>query len=277
MLKFRLSATVVFSAGMAYILGAPTQVDWLKFTIFIIAGFLVTASSNILNQIIEKDSDKLMTRTQNRPLPTGVLSINEAMIVALITVVAGMYLFITFINLNSALLAFLSLLLYAFAYTPMKKVHPIAVLIGAFPGALPPMIGWIGATNHFGWEPGILFAIQFIWQFPHFWAIAWVLDEDYKKAGIRLLPGSGQDVKTAFQIMIYTLVLIPLGFVPHLMGMTGITSAIIALVCGILFLAQTFYLMKECTRKAALSIMFGSFLYLPIVQIAFVLDKVEKI
>ena len=277
MLKFRLSLTVVFSAGMAYMLGTTGQVDLFKMSLFLVAGFLVTSSSNILNQIIEKDSDKLMTRTQNRPLPTGVLSVGEALILAFITGVLGIYLFISYININAALLAFASLLLYAFAYTPMKTVHPVAVFIGAIPGALPPMIGWVGATNHFGWEPGILFAIQFIWQFPHFWAIAWVLDEDYKKAGIRLLPGTGQDANTAFQIMIYTLVLIPLGFVPYLMGMTGIVSAIIALICGVLFLAQTFYLMKECSRKAALLIMFGSFLYLPIVQIAFVLDKVVKI
>jgi protoheme IX farnesyltransferase len=277
MLKFRLSLTVVFSAGMAYMLGSTGQIDGIKFCIFLAAGFLVTTSSNIINQIIEKDSDKLMTRTQNRPLPTGILNVGEALIICFVTGIAGLFLFISFININAALLAFASLVLYGFAYTPMKTVHPIAVFIGAIPGALPPMIGWVAATNDFGWEPGILFAIQFVWQFPHFWAIAWVLDEDYKKAGIRLLPGTGQDANTAFQIMIYTLVLIPLGFVPYLMGMTGIVSAIIALICGVLFLAQTFYLMKECSRKAARLIMFGSFLYLPIVQIAFVLDKVEKI
>jgi len=277
MLKFRLSATVVFSSGMAFILGVQGKVDWILFSIFILAGFLVTSSSNILNQIIEKESDKLMKRTQNRPLPLGILSISEAVLLAFVTGVLGVYLFVTFINSSAALLALASLILYAFAYTPMKTVHPIAVFIGAIPGALPPMIGWVAATNQFGWEPGILFAIQFIWQFPHFWAIAWVLDEDYKKAGIRLLPGTGRDINTAFQIMIYTLLLIPLGFVPYLMGMTGLVSAGIALVCGILFLMQTFYLMKVCTSSAAKQIMFGSFLYLPIVQIAFVLDKVDKI
>jgi heme o synthase len=181
---------------------------------------------------------------------------------------------IQYINFNTALLSFISLLLYAFAYTPLKTKSQIAVFVGAIPGALPPMIGWLAATNEFGWQPGILFAIQFVWQFPHFWAIAWVLDEDYKRAGIRLLPGSGQDIRTAFQIMIYTLFLIPLGFIPYFLGMTGIVSAFVALACGVLFLAQTFYLMKECSRKAALQIMFGSFLYLPIVQIAFVLDKI---
>jgi protoheme IX farnesyltransferase len=277
MMKFRLSLTVVFSAGMAYILGDSGIFNWMKFVIFIFAGFLVTVSSNIINQIIEKESDKLMTRTMSRPLPEGRITVMEAIVLSFVTGILGIYLFVNFVNLNAALLAFASLILYAFAYTPMKTVHPIAVFIGAVPGALPPMIGWVAATGNFGWEPGILFAIQFIWQFPHFWAIAWVLDEDYKKAGIRLLPGTGQDLNTAFQIMIYTLVLIPLGFVPYLMGMTGIVSAIVALICGVLFLMQTFYLMRECSRKAALLIMFGSFLYLPIVQIAFVLDKIEKL
>ncbi len=277
MLKFRLSFTVVFSAGMGYILGAPATLDWKHFTVFILAGFFVTTSSNVLNQLYERNTDKLMSRTQKRPLPSGTLNSREALILAFVTGILGIYLFIQYINVNAALLATASLILYAFVYTPMKTIHPVAVIIGAIPGALPPMIGWVGATNHFGWEPGILFAIQFVWQFPHFWAIAWVLDEDYKKAGIRLLPGSGQDVNTAFLIMMYTMLLIPLGFVPYLMGMTKITSAIIALICGVLFLTQTFYLMKECSKKAALYIMFGSFLYLPIVQIAFVLDKVEKL
>ena len=276
LLKFRLSLSVSFSAGMGYMLGSRSHIDWIHFTVFSLAGFFITGASNIINQVIEKDSDKLMSRTQNRPLPTGILSVTEAMIFAVFLGITGMFIFINYINLNSALLALLSLVLYAFAYTPMKTKHPVAVFIGAIPGALPPMIGWVAATNKFGWEPGILFAIQFIWQFPHFWAIAWVLDDDYKKAGIRLLPGSGQDIKTAFQIMIYTMLLIPLGFVPYLMGMTGFVSAMVALICGILFLAQTFYLMKECSKKAALQIMFGSFLYLPIVQIAFVWDKIVK-
>jgi protoheme IX farnesyltransferase len=153
-------------------------------------------------------------------------------------------------------------------------VGPIAVFVGALPGAFPPMIGWVAATNHYSLEPGILFAIQFFWQFPHFWAIAWVADNDYKKAGFKLLPSSGgKDERTALQIMIYTLFLLPVGWLPYELGMTGINSAIVAMVCGILFLAQTFYLMRKRTDKAALQIMFGSFLYLPIVQIAFLLDK----
>jgi protoheme IX farnesyltransferase len=275
LVKFRLASLVVFSGGMGYLLGAKNEVSWLDILCFSLAGILVTGSSNTINQILEKDIDKLMSRTMNRPLPLGIINVREALIFALVTGIAGLILFALYFNITSALLSFASLLLYAFAYTPMKTRSPLAVLVGAIPGALPPMIGWVAVTNKFGLEPGILFAIQFIWQFPHFWAIAWVLDDDYKKAGIKLLPSAGgRDISTAFKIMIYTLLLIPLGFMPWMLGMTGIKSALIALVCGILFLAQTFYLMKDCSRKAALQIMFGSFFYLPIVQIAFVIDKI---
>lgn len=275
LLKFRLASLVVFSGGMGYMLGAKTEIVWSEMGLFALGGLLVTGSSNTLNQIIEKDLDKLMTRTMNRPLPTGALSVSEALFFSMITGAAGVFIFAHYFNISSALLSLASLLLYAFAYTPLKTRNPIAVLVGAIPGALPPMIGWVAVTNQFGLEPGILFAIQFIWQFPHFWAIAWVLDDDYKKAGIKLLPSAGgRDINTAFKIMIYTLLLIPLGFMPWMLGMTGIESALIALVCGILFLAQTFYLMKDCSRKAALQIMFGSFFYLPIVQIAYVLNKI---
>lgn len=272
--KFRLSFLVAFSAGMGYMLAVNGVINWLAFFVFYLSAFLVTVSSNIINQIIEIDTDALMDRTKNRPLPTGRLSISEAAVLAFIAGFVGLSLLVVFFNITAALLALISLLLYGFLYTPMKVKSPVAVFIGAIPGAMPPMIGWIASTNKFGLEPGILFAIQFFWQFPHYWAIAWVLDDDYKKANIRLLPSNGKrDIHTAFKIMIYTLFLLPLGFMPMILGMTGLTSAIIALVCGVLFLAQTFYLMKECTNKAALQIMFGSFIYLPVVQIAFVLDK----
>ena len=275
LLKFRLSFLVAFSAGMGYMLASTGKTDWLSFAIFSVAGFLVTGSSNILNQVIEKDSDKLMKRTKGRPIPTGKVSAAEATFLSVTLGIAGVSAMFVFFNAIAALLSLISLLLYAFAYTPLKTRSPLAVFVGAIPGALPPMIGWIAVTNKFGLEPGILFAIQFFWQFPHYWAIAWVLDEDYQKANIRLLPSNGKrDINTAFRIMIYTVFLLPLGFMPLMLGMTGIVSAMIALVCGALFLAQTFYLMKECTDKAALHIMFGSFIYLPVVQIAFVLDKV---
>jgi len=277
LLKLRLSLLVVFSAGMGYMLGHNGAMDWNRFVLFLICGLLITGASNTINQIIEKDLDKLMNRTCKRPLPTGRLSVNEAIWYATLMGVAGFLLMAFYINILAASLSLLSLILYGFVYTPLKRVSSIAVLVGAFPGALPPLIGWAAATNGINIEGLLLFGIQFIWQFPHFWAIAWVLDEDYKKAGFRLLPAEGEkNLNTAFQIMIYTLMLIPLGLIPAKLGYTGINSAIIATVCGSLFLMQTFYLMKECSRKAALQIMFGSFFYLPIVQIAFVLDKIVR-
>ena len=274
LLKMRLTLLVSFSAAFGYLL---TGHSWqsAQFVLFLIGGFLVIGASNIINQIWEKDTDALMSRTHQRPLVTGVISVNEAIVFTLLLASAGLGIFVFWFSLNAAFLSLVSLLLYAFAYTPLKTKSPIAVFVGAIPGALPPMIGWVAATGHYGWEPGILFAIQFFWQFPHFWAIAWVLDEDYKKAGIKLLPSAGgKDMKTAFNIMIYTLLLIPLGFMPFLFGMTGINSALVAMVTGILFLAQTFYLMREGTNKAAKLIMFGSFIYLPVVQIAYLLDKI---
>jgi protoheme IX farnesyltransferase len=275
LLKFRLSFTVVFSGGIGYMLAARQPVDWVHMLIFCVGGFLVTGASNIINQIIEVDLDKLMRRTADRPLPSGRLSIVEAVVFASIIGFTGLFLLFTFINLLTALFTFLSLVLYAFVYTPLKRVGPVAVFVGAFPGALPPLIGWVAATNMLEVGAFTLFAIQFVWQFPHFWAIAWVADEDYKRAGFKLLPNSGgKDLKTAFQIMIYTLFLLPLSVLPAKFGITGINAALIAVVCGCLFLIQTFYLMKECSRKAALQMMFGSFLYLPVVQIAFLLDKV---
>jgi len=276
LLKLRLSLLVAFSAGVGYWLAPRSgEINWANCLLFLLAGVMVTGASNTLNQIIERYSDRLMKRTMNRPLPTGVLSVFEASVFAGALAIGGIFIMLQYFTFHAALISFVSMLLYAFAYTPMKTRHPIAVFIGAIPGALPPMIGWLAVTNQYGLEPGILFAIQFVWQFPHFWAIAWVLDEDYQKAGIKLLPGNGaQDLRTAFNIMIYTLMLIPLGFVPYFLGMTGITSAFVALICGVLFLIQTLYLMRDCSRKAALMIMFGSFIYLPIVQIAFVLDKV---
>ena len=274
LLKFRLTSTVAFSAGFGYSL-AVEKTSWSKLMLFLLASYCITGAANIINQLIETDLDKLMKRTKERPLPTGRLNSQEATVFALVLVGLGIVIFTQFFNLRACALAILSLILYGFVYTPLKRKGPIAVFVGALPGAFPPMIGWVAATNQFGWEPGILFAIQFLWQFPHFWAIAWVLDEDYKKAGFKLLPSEGgKDLKTTFQIMIYTLCLLPVGWLPYYLGITGMTSAIVATICGALFLAQTLHLMRKKTDKTALQLMFGSFAYLPFVQIAFLLDKV---
>jgi protoheme IX farnesyltransferase len=275
LLKCRLSLTVAFSGAFGYLLASAQPVDWTKLTVFSLGGFFITGAANILNQMIEKDLDKLMSRTSQRPLPSGRLNMAEALGFAIVLTIVGAGLLFTYVSVLSGLLSFLSLVLYAFVYTPLKRVGPIAVLVGAIPGALPPLIGWAAATGELGVGAFTLFAIQFVWQFPHFWAIAWVLDEDYRKAGFKLLPSSGgRNINTAFQIMIYTLFLIPLGVLPAKFGLIGINAACVATVCGTLFLMQTFYLMKECSNKAALRLMFGSFLYLTIVQIAFLMDKV---
>lgn len=275
LLKFRLSFLVAFSCGFGYLLGFSGHVNWLSFASIMFGGFMVSGASIIINQIIEKDLDKLMKRTQNRPLPTYRVSVNEAIQMAVITAAIGFGILAWQTNLLTVVLSVLSMVLYSFVYTPLKRVGPVAVFVGAIPGALPPLLGWVAATGSISHEALIIFGIQFIWQFPHFWAIAWVADEDYKKAGFKLLPGGGkQDLNTAINIMIYTLFLLPLGLLPSYFGLVGITSGVIVTICGVLFLAQTFSLMKDNSRKSALKIMFGSFIYLPIVQIAYLLDKI---
>jgi protoheme IX farnesyltransferase len=274
LLKFRLSFLVAFSCAFGYVLASP-NVNWFTLFMLFFGGFLLSGSSVIINQIIEKDLDRLMVRTMNRPLPTYRVSVNEASAFAIFCLVVGVTILIGYTNMLTTLLSVVSLILYGFVYTPLKRVGPIAVFVGAIPGALPPLLGWVAATGAISHEALIIFGIQFIWQFPHFWAIAWVSDDDYKKAGFKLLPSGGQkDLNTAMQIMIYTMFLIPLGLLPATFGITGLNSAIVVTVCGVLFFAQTFSLMHSGDRKSALKIMFGSFLYLPIVQIAYLLDKV---
>jgi protoheme IX farnesyltransferase len=278
LIKLRLSALVTFSAVFGYILGdRGVSFGWAGFVGLAIGGFLISGASCAANEIMERDLDKLMKRTQNRPLPLKTISLQEAYWVTSIVALLGVSLLWIFTNPLTTWLAILSMVLYVFVYTPLKRVGPIAVFVGAIPGALPPLLGWTAATGSISYEALIIFGIQFIWQFPHFWAIAWVSDDDYKAAGFKLLPsGGGKDLNTAIQIMIYTLFLLPLGLLPSYFGLTGMTSGIVATVCGILFLAQTFSLMKDCSRKSALKIMFGSFLYLPIVQIAYLLDKLPQ-
>ncbi|WP_373494842.1 heme o synthase [Aquiflexum sp.] len=276
LIKFRLSALVTFSAVFGFILGDSGVIfSWGKFFALMIGGFLISGASGAANEIWERDFDKLMQRTQNRPLPLNQISLKEAYWFTSLIGFLGISILWIFTNPLTTILGILSMILYVFVYTPLKRVGPIAVLVGAIPGAMPPLLGWTAATGAISHEALIIFGIQFIWQFPHFWAIAWVSDEDYKRAGFKLLPSGGQkDLNTAIQIMIYTLFLIPLGLLPTYFGLTGLNSGIVATVCGVLFLAQTFSLMKDCSRKSALKIMFGSFLYLPIVQIAYLLDKV---
>ena len=275
LLKPRLSFLVVFSSGFGYALANQSVLNWGSFAVFLMAGFLVSGSSVTINQIIEQKYDAIMKRTKNRPLPSNRISESEAVWFSILTGVAGLVLMLLATNILATALSFLSLLLYAFVYTPLKRVGSIAVFVGAIPGALPPLIGWAAASGMLSYEAMIIFGIQFIWQFPHFWAIAWVSDEDYKKAGFKLLPGGGaKDLNTAINIMVYTLFLLPLGLLPTIFGLTGLTSGVVATICGVLFLATTFSLMKDTSNQKARRIMFGSFIYLPIVQITFLIDKI---
>lgn len=275
LVKLRLSLLVVFSAVIAYIITAGAF-DLAAVCTLALGGFLITGAANALNQVLEKDTDKLMKRTANRPLPTGRMKISEAVLSAGLMSVTGLALLASF-NPLTALLGSLSLLSYAFIYTPMKKVSPKAVLIGAFPGAFPVLIGSVAATGTLTPLALALFAIQFLWQFPHFWAIAWVAYEDYAKAGFFLLPNEnkdGRDVNTGLQCLVYSLLMIPAGLIPFYLGVTGLVSALVATLMGAWFSYLAYRLMKECTDEAAKKLMFGSFIYLPVVFIALLLDVV---
>jgi len=275
LLKPRLSFLVAFSAAFGYALASSGVFDWWGLLGLSIGGFLVSGASIMINQIIEKDLDAQMDRTSKRPIPSGKVGVMEARWYTVFTALVGLGLLLLTTNFLTVALAFLSMFLYGFVYTPLKRVGPIAVFVGAIPGALPPLLGWVGATGILSYEAWVIFAIQFMWQFPHFWAIAWVLDDDYKKAGFKMLPSKGgRNIKSAFQIVIYTFFLIPISLIPMQIGISGAVSAIIALSCGIIFLFAGISLLRTLSRKSALRIMFGSFLYLPIVQIAYLLDKI---
>lgn len=271
LVKFRLSFIVVFSAGISYLFSGGTQSDFL---LFVLGGFLITAASNAINQIIEAETDKLMTRTADRPLAAGRMQTTEAIFAAGIMAFAGIALLWWQFNSLSALLGALSLISYAFLYTPLKRVSSVAVFVGAFPGAMPTLIGGAAATGSITDVAILLFCIQFVWQFPHFWSIAWVACEDYAKAGFHLLPTTqGRSRSSATHIVIYTVLLIPVSMLLYFLGYTGWISAIIVLLAGVYFLYQSIVLYRSVDTKDARSLMFGSFLYLPVVMIALLMDK----
>ena len=279
LLKPNLSFMVVFSSVVGYLLAPGIPFSWEKVIILFTGGLLVTGGANTINQILERYSDKLMKRTMNRPMPDGRMGPTEAWIIAAVTGFSGAIILGYYFNPLAGILSFISLLLYAFAYTPMKKIHPVAVFIGALPGALPPLIGWVAATGTLtgpaalgGW---VLFLIQFFWQFPHFWAIAWVGFDDYEKAGIHMLPSkAGKTRFTGLQCMFYSLVLIPMAIIPRTVGISGNTGMFICIACGILYFAASFVFYKNNDHKSAKRVMFSSFIYLPTVLLALLFDKI---
>ncbi len=271
--KFRLSALVVVSAISGYLFVGGS--DWKELLFLIVGGTLVTAASNGSNQIWERELDKKMKRTAKRPLPQGEMTVNEAYIVVIVCLLVGTAL-LYMLNLSSALLGLAAFVSYVFMYTPLKRKTPWAVFVGAFPGAIPPMLGAIAYTNSFDLVPGVLFFVQFTWQFPHFWAIAWVAYDDYKAGGFSLLPSSqGKSKNSAFQIALYSLLLIPFSVMPWILGWTGLTSMILAIVLGAAFFLYSYKLFLTLDDKDARRVMFASFLYLPVIQFLYVFDKVE--
>lgn len=269
--KLRLASLVVFSALCGYLMAADTA-NWKDLILLLVGGFFVTGSSNGFNQIIERKPDALMKRTQNRPLPQNRMSVQEAVIVASVMGLLGVVL-LYLINPLSALLGAIALFLYTTVYTPLKKETPFAVFIGAFPGAIPPMLGYIAFTGALDLEAWILFAVQFMWQFPHFWAIAWKLDDDYKLAGFKMLPSGNRDKSSAYLILVYTLMMIPVSLLPLFFGISGYISAAIILLAGIGFLVLAIKLFKTLSLPDASRLMFASFIYLPVVQVAMLIDK----
>ena len=271
--KMRLASLVVFSALTGYFFAVSfSDAVWLDILFLVVGGFMVTGSSNAFNQIIERDFDKLMKRTAERPIPDGRMESAEAFMLAGILGITGVVILWFGLNPLSGLLGTLALILYVAVYTPLKRKGPIAVFVGAFPGAIPPMLGYVAATNDFGLIPGVLFATQFIWQFPHFWAIAWKADDDYTKAGFRLMPSaSGKSTTSAFYILIYTIFLIPISLFPIIF--TTVSALVMTLVAlaGLGFTWYAIRLFNTKSDSAALKLMFASFVYLPIVQLLYLI------
>lgn len=273
LLKLRLSWLVVFSALTSFFMGTRSF-EWYTPLLLTLGGFLVTGASNAFNQIIERDLDKLMSRTENRPMPQGRLTHTEALIFSAITGILGVWLLWEFMNPLSGILGLAALLLYVAIYTPLKRVTPFAVFVGAFPGAIPPMLGWVAATGEIGIQGLILFAVQFIWQFPHFWSLAWVMHDDYQKAGFDMLPAvDGRSKTSALQILIYTAGLVPIGLLPLMFRMISPVAVVIITISGIFFLIRAIHLHRTLEISDARKVMFGSFIYLPVVQLAMMFDN----
>ncbi|OJV72114.1 MAG: protoheme IX farnesyltransferase [Flavobacterium sp. 40-81] len=276
--KAGLAISVVFSSIVGYLLGVSAEFpfDWMTFVLLGIGGYCMVGASNVFNQIIEKDLDALMDRTKNRPLPSGRITKQSAFILGAVLTVIGLAILYT-INPKTAMFGAISIFLYTSVYTPLKTMTPLSVFVGAFPGAIPFMLGWVAATNEFGIEAGTLFLIQFFWQFPHFWAIGWFLYKDYEKAGFFMLPTGKQDKKTALQTILYTVWLIVASLIP-VVGFTGdlklsYVAAGFVLLLGLWMLYYAVKLYKEMDEKAARKLMLVSVTYISLLQLIYVIDK----
>ncbi|MFT4093548.1 MAG: heme o synthase [Niabella sp.] len=285
LIKPSLSIMVVFSSVISYLLVPNVLIDWWRIILLFAGGMLVTGSANTINMVVEKDTDAVMKRTAKRPVASGRITPEQGWGFALLTGALGVFILGYYFNWTAALLAAFSLFLYAFIYTPLKKVNSIAVLVGAVPGALPCLIGWVAGFvpgQEVDWLGGIImFGIQFLWQFPHFWAIAWVAHTDYSKAGFKLLPSDKGPTKfTALQTVVYSLLLIPITIAPFFTGISTMVNAKGLIGLGLIIIANIFMIMRCVTLynkmdvKSARNVMFGSYMYLPVVLLALLLAKI---
>lgn len=276
LMKFTLSFTVVFSSVVCYLLVPDIEFDIISVLLLFVGGLLVTGAANAINQIAEKDTDAMMKRTSNRPVASGRMTIDEASTFAVLAAVFGIFIIGLWFNWTAAGISGFSLFLYGFVYTPLKKVHSISVLVGAIPGALPCLIGWAAGDPEIGIGGWIMFSLQFFWQFPHFWAIAWVAHEDYTKAGFKLLPAEGGPTKyAAVQAILYSVLLIPIGVLPFVFGLSGLVSMIIVLLANLGMLWQAIQLFRKMDVASARKVMFSSYIYLPVVLLALLADKLS--
>tara|TARA_R110002050_G_scaffold20308_1_gene57544 strand:- start:658 stop:1563 length:906 start_codon:yes stop_codon:yes gene_type:complete len=273
--KARLAVSVVFSSIAGYFLGA-VEINFSSVLLLAFGGYCMVGASNAFNQIIEKDLDALMSRTKNRPIPAGRMSVATAMAIAVLMTIVGIVA-LYFLNPKTAMFGAISIFLYTSVYTPLKTKTPLAVFVGAFPGAIPFMLGWVAATDNFGIEPGTLFMIQFFWQFPHFWALGWMLDDDYRKGGFKMLPTGKKDKGTALQIIMYTIWMIIISVIP-VFGFTGrlqlsIVAAIIVFLMGTVMLFFAFRLYEKRDNASARKLMLASVSYITLMQVVYVMDK----
>ena len=273
--KLRLSVSVVFSSVISYLIGM-SEFNFEIFSYLVVGGLMMVSASNIFNQVIERDLDALMQRTKGRPLPMGQISVNNALVLGFTFVIAGLT-FLYLINPLCAMLGAISIFIYACVYTPLKLITPLSVFVGAIPGAIPFMLGWVAATNELGVEALALFLMQFFWQFPHFWAIAWWQNDEYEKAGFKMLPTGRKDKSTTFQIIFYSFWAIIMSVVPYF-NVTGDLSLstyglVIVLMLGMFLLFYSFQLFKTSTTQNAKVLMYVSILYLTLVQIVYLIDN----
>jgi protoheme IX farnesyltransferase len=273
LIKHRLTMLVVFTTAMGYLIALRGKLDWFHFLSVILGVFLVVGSANAMNQVFEAEADSKMKRTMRRPIPSGKMSKGEATFIAIVMLILGLVILYKFVNLLSALLSLLAFVIYVFAYTPLKRITPLCTFVGAIPGAIPPVIGWVAVSGKIELGALILFGIQFLWQFPHFWSIALICKADYERAGFKVLP-SENDRVTAVNLVIYTFMLLPMGLMPALAGFAGKYAFIVSSLGGILFFVQSIMLLKDVSVKSAKKIMLAAEVYLPLILILLLIDRV---